>query len=115
MTVTLQPLRNDGVNAVITFYAHPANPRVESGCYEATGRYDAATGRLVLNPGPWLLKPGEGWRTTILDGRLTADGGYAGRVVAPDQPSACSTFTLRRNAPPLKAPPAQCSRPALVG
>lgn len=115
MTVTLAPRRGDAVDAVVTFYAHPDNPTVASGCYEASGRYEAASGHLVLEPGRWILKPGEGWRTTVLDGRLTADGGFAGRVIAPGTPTACANFALRLNAAPLKAPPAQCSRPALVG
>jgi hypothetical protein len=115
MTVTLAPRDAATADAVITFYAHPDNPGVESGCYEATGRYDAASGRLVLTPGRWIYKPGDGWRTTMLDGRLGADGVFAGRVIAPGSPSACTTFTLRRGAAPLKAPAAQCARPALVG
>ncbi len=115
MTVSLRPLSAGEVDATVTFYAHPDNPQVESGCYAARGRYDAATGHLVLTPGRWIYKPSEGWQSTVLDGALSRDGAFAGRVVAPGNPSACARFTLRRGAVPLKAPPAQCTRPALVG
>ncbi|MDX2233301.1 MAG: hypothetical protein NW200_02270 [Hyphomonadaceae bacterium] len=115
MTVALRPAGASAVDATVTFYAHPDNPGVESGCYAASGRYDAATGRLVLNPGAWIHRPGDGWRTTVLDGAIAADGAFTGRVLAPGNPAACTTFALRRGAAPFKPPPPQCTRPALVG
>jgi len=114
MTVRLGQPRGGAVDATIVFFAHPDNPGVESGCYSARGRLDE-TGRLVLSPGAWIHKPGEGWSMTVLDGQIGADGAYAGRVIAPNSPSACARFALRRGATPHKAPPAQCVRPALVG
>ena len=116
MTVSLRPLDGDLVDATITFYAHPDNPSVDSGCYGARGRLDRATGQLPLRPGAWIYRPGPSWSTTRLDGRLDATGSaYAGRVIAPGNPTACTTFALRRDARPLKAPPPQCVRPLLVG
>jgi len=109
MTVELRPQRGDEVDATVTFYAHPRNPGVESGCYGAQGTIDRATGRLVLRPTRWIYQPGENWSMTALDGRLDASGaGYAGRIVFAEHPSACTTFTLRRNARPLKALPSAC-------
>lgn len=108
MTVELRPQRGDEVDATVTFFAHPRNPGVESGCYNAHGTIDRATGRLVLRPTRWIFKPGEGWSMTSLDGRVDATGGFNGRVVFAGNPGACTTFALRRNARPLKAPPIQC-------
>jgi hypothetical protein len=115
MTVALRPTGGGEVDATITFFAHPDNPGVDSGCYAAHGRYDAATGRLVLNPGRWIHQPDAGWRTTALDGAISAAGAFTGRVLAPGTPTACTTFALQRNAKPFKPAPAQCTRPALVG
>lgn len=108
MTVTLRPVRGDEVDATVTFYAHPRNPNVESGCYTAHGTLDRATGKLTLRPTRWIFKPGEGWSMTALDGQIDAAGAYAGRVIFAANPSACRTFALRRNAQPFKAPPRQC-------
>lgn len=108
MTVELRPARGDEVDATVTFYAHPRNPGVESGCYAAHGTLDRATGKLTLRPTRWIFRPGEGWSMTALDGRIDAAGAYAGRVIFAANPSACRTFALRRNAQPLKAPPRQC-------
>lgn len=109
MTVELRPVRGDEVDATVTFYAHPRNPTVESGCYSAHGMLDRATGKLMLRPTRWIFKPGDGWSMTALDGQIdNASGAYAGRVIFADNPSACRTFALRRNAQPFKAPPRQC-------
>ena len=115
MTMSLRPAAGGDVDATVTFYAHPDNPGVESGCYAARGHLDA-TGRLLLMPGAWIYRPGPGWSTTQFDGRLdAAHGTFNGRVIAPRNPAACSTFALRRGAVPFKAAPAQCGKPALVG
>lgn len=108
MTVELRPRRGDAVDATVTFFAHPANPAVESGCYAATGVVDRASGRLVLRPTAWILRPNPGWRMTSLDGRIDAAGSYDGRIVFAENPAACRTFTLRRGARPFKPAPAQC-------
>lgn len=108
MTVELRPMRGDTVDATVMFYAHPRNPTVESGCYGARGTFDRVTGRLVLRPTRWIHRPDESWSMTMFDGRVDANGGYAGRVVFAGNPSACSTFALRRGAAPLKTPPAVC-------
>ena len=108
MTVELRPQRGDEVDATVTFFAHPRNPDVPSGCYGARGTIDRATGRLVLRPGAWILRPGDNWSMTALDGRIDADGAFAGHVIAPGSPGACAAFTLGRSARPFKAPPSQC-------
>jgi len=108
MTVELRPQRGDVVDATVIFFEHPRNPGVASGCYGARGVIDRATGRLELRPTRWIVKPGEGWSMTTLDGRLSADGGYSGRVIFAGEPAACANFTLRRNARPFKAAPAAC-------
>lgn len=113
MTVRLSPARAGAVDATIVFFAHPDNPRVPSGCYTAHGRIEA-DGHLVLSPDAWLVQPSDSWSMTVLDGRVSADGAFAGRVIAPHVPSACSTFSLRRGATPFKQPPAQCTSPALL-
>lgn len=115
MTMSLRPGAGGTVDATVVFYAHPDNPGVESGCYAARGRLDA-NGHLLLVPGAWIYRPGPGWTTTQFDGRLdAAHGTFTGRVIAPRNPSACTTFALRRGAVPFKAAPAQCAKPALVG
>lgn len=113
MTVRLSPPRAGTVDATIVFFAHPDNPGVPSGCYTAHGRIQA-DGHLVLSPDAWLYRPSDSWSMTVLDGVVSANGAFAGRVVAPHYPSACSTFALRRGATPFKQAPAQCTRPALT-
>jgi hypothetical protein len=115
MTVELHPAARGQVDAIVVFYAHPDNPDVPSGCYAASGRYDAAQGRLVLEPGAWIVQPSDSWRTTVLDGALDSAGNFNGRIIAREQPSACTWFRLKRGATPLKPPPERCTRPALVG
>lgn len=115
MTVSLRPAAGDMVDATVTFYAHPDNPGVDSGCYAARGRLDPQTGALTLTPGAWIFRPDEGWTSTRLEGRLDAGRtAFAGRVIAPGNPSACTSFALRRGAQPFKPPPPQCLRPALL-
>jgi hypothetical protein len=114
MTVRLAAPRNGSVDATIVFFAHPDNPGVASGCYTAHGRLEA-DGHVVLNPGDWLYRPAPSWSMTVLDGRLGADGSFAGRVIAPTAPGACTTFALRRGAAPFKPPPSACQRTPLVG
>lgn len=108
MTVELRPQRGDEVDATVTFFAHPRNPDVPSGCYGARGTIDRATGQLTLRPTSWIHRPGDNWSMTMLDGRIDAEGGFAGRIVAPGHPAACTTFTLHRNARPFKPAPTQC-------
>jgi hypothetical protein len=62
----------------------------------------------VLRPTRWIHRPDENWSMTMLDGRVDANGAYAGRVVFAGNPKACSTFALRRGTAPLKEPPAVC-------
>lgn len=113
MTVELRPLRGDEVDATIVFFAHPSNPAVESGCYSARGTFDRANGRLVLRPSHWIHRPSGGWRMTTLDGRIEPGrDAFDGRVVFAENPSACTSFALRRNARPFKVPPAQCTADA---
>ncbi|KAF0179501.1 MAG: hypothetical protein IV086_15130 [Hyphomonadaceae bacterium] len=112
MTVDLRPLRGEEMEATVTFYAHPDNPGVESGCYGARGTLDRETGRLVLRPTRWISRPGPGWSMTTLEGRIDANGAYAGRVVYAGDPRACRGFALRRNARPLNPPPPACAADA---
>jgi hypothetical protein len=114
MTVELRPQRGDEVDATVIFFAHPRNPGVASGCYAARGTIDRASGRVVLRPTRWIVKPGESWSMTMLDGRVDAEGGYNGRVVFAGNPGACAAFALRRNARPFKPAPAQCVTQALM-
>jgi hypothetical protein len=116
MTLHLRaPQANGRVSATAVYYAHPKNPEMPTGCYELTGTLNRATGDLVLDPQRWVLRPGENWFMTSLEGRLdTKTGALTGRVFRRDEATACTTFVLQRNARPFVPTPSACQAKALV-
>lgn len=89
--------------ALFHFHADPRNPRVPTGCFTMTGRYDPGSGRLQLKGGDWLLRP-SGYRVVHFDGQVDARGErFTGNVTgAPG----CKAFDLRRQPAPVPAPAA---------
>lgn len=93
--------------ALFHFYADPRNPRVPTGCFTMTGRYDPASGRLQLKGQDWLLKA-PGYRVVHFDGHVDAEGRrFTGKVSGA---ASCKQFDLGRAAPPA-TPPAACVIP----
>jgi hypothetical protein len=93
----------------IVFYEHPDNKGVPTGCYRARGTFDRATGRLVLDPDAWILRPSDAWDMTTIEGDLNAaSGALEGRLFKRNEVTGCTTFALRKNAPPLKTTPSIC-------
>jgi hypothetical protein len=90
------------VDGLFHFFAAPANPGVPEGCYDLHGHLDAASGRITLRAGQWLLRP-NGYIAVDLSGTLDPGGDrLAGRI---DFPS-CDKFTLHRTAKLATIPPA---------
>jgi hypothetical protein len=114
LTVDLRQRAARKVDAIVTFYEHPQNPGVPSGCFTASGTADAA-GHVTLNPGQWIVRPGPDWEMVVIDGRINASHrSFAGDMVFAPSPSDCTTFTLTRNAKPFKAAPAACTMPDAI-
>lgn len=103
LTLTLTEATPTRAQALFHFYADPRNPRVPTGCFTMTGRYDAATGQLALRGGQWLLRP-SGYRVVSFNGLVDARGqAFEGKVAGP---AGCTTFALSRQPSPAPATPA---------
>jgi hypothetical protein len=111
MTLDLAETKTGRVNGVMTFYAHPKNPGVPTGCFTLSGAFDSATGELVLRQDRWIKQPDAFWYMVDLDGRVDRDA-YAGRVLFAPQPEACTTFALRRTI--ARPPTPACGAGALT-
>ena len=57
LTLTIGRGDPGDVSALFHFYAAPGNARVPTGCFEMTGSYDPASGRLELKGGRWHAVP----------------------------------------------------------
>jgi hypothetical protein len=113
MRLDLREGRAGAVEGVMTFYAHPENPGVPSGCFTMRGKFDAATGKLVLKQSRWISRPDAGWHMIDLEGKVDQNG-FRGAVGFPISPGACTTFQVKqvqRAAPPQRN---VCDGPALT-
>lgn len=95
MRLDLREGKAGAVAGVMTFYAHPDNPTVPSGCFTMHGKFNAASGKLVLRQGQWISRPDAGWYMIDLDGKVDAQGAFTGDVKFPVSPGACTTFSAR--------------------
>lgn len=96
LTLTISPVDKERVSALFAFEAAPDNPGVPSGCFEMTGRFDARSGSLHLEPSHWVRRPG-GYIMVGLDGQVRGNGSQlAGTVDGPG----CTTFRLARRSLP---------------
>lgn len=93
MRLDLREGKAGAVEGVMTFYAHPDNPTVPSGCFTMHGKFNAATGKLQLRQGHWISRPDAGWYMIDLDGKIDQHG-YKGAVGFPISPGACTTFAV---------------------
>jgi len=97
------------LNAWFHFQAPPDNPDVPTGCYTMTGRYDAASRHVTLEPGGWLHQP-LGYVMVGLEGEISADGAALSGEI--DHPM-CGAFATTRRAGPAAARPCQDGAPLL--
>ncbi len=96
MTLAVNQNPRGGVRAVMTFYEHPKNPGVPTGCFTMAGRYDAKSGSLLLKQGRWLKQPDPFWYMIDFSGTVAKDGAhYGGKIVANDD-GLCTSFTVTR-------------------
>jgi hypothetical protein len=108
ITLDVREARGREVLALATFYENAKNPGVPSGCFTLRGRYEAATGRLLLKQDQWIQRPDDNWFMIDLDGRIDKSGqAYSGAVRFPVQPGACTTFRVHRVAR-APHPPGAC-------
>lgn len=97
MRLDLREGKAGAVEGVMTFYAHPENPGVPSGCFTMRGKFNAATGKLVLKQGHWISRPDDGWYMIDLDGKVDKErGAFTGAVGFPISPGACTTFQVKQ-------------------
>lgn len=88
---------DEGLTAIWTFYPISENPGVASGCWGATGSFDASTATLTLmaEESGWIVQPGS-YITVDAQGVLADDGQtITGQVLTPG----CSSFELERQEP----------------
>jgi hypothetical protein len=112
MTIDMRSAGAGKVEAVIVYYEHPDNPGVPSGCFFSKGTVDA-NGRVKLEPDHWILQPSPDWEMTRMDGTVRG-AAFSGDIIALSGPSGCTTFNVRRNATPFKAPPKECTLPQAI-
>lgn len=99
------------LRAIFVFYEVDANPGVPDGCYEMSGRYDPASGHVVLTAGAWIRRP-IGYVTVDLDGALDQSGEtFSGAVFGYN----CTTFELHRAAAPAPSDHACYDDPNVAG
>jgi opacity protein-like surface antigen len=110
LTLQVEQAGGNQVTALFHFYAGAENPLVPEGCFEMSGVYDAATGRIDLGAGRWMLRP-TGFVTVDLSGTVNRDGSeMTGAVAGPG----CSTFSLRRVISVPRLPPLACRAGGMV-
>lgn len=101
LTLTIDEAGPERARATFLFYPERSNPAVPSGCFAMTGRYDAASRRLTLSGGRWIVRP-RGYVAVGLAGTVDAGAGViAGRVT---EAEGCTSFRLERRAHPEDAP-----------
>ena len=82
------------ITAVFSFSAPPPRITMASGSFQMQGSFDSDSGRVVLRPGNWLVRP-PGFITVGLDGSLACPSNrLRGRVIGGVM---CSTFELYRD------------------
>ncbi|MGE3867014.1 MAG: hypothetical protein AB7G04_08875 [Hyphomonadaceae bacterium] len=103
VTLDLREKKDGAVSAVVSFYAHPENAGVPSGCFTVAGAHDAGRRTMTLKQRQWIVRP-DNYYMIDFDGALDAAGEtYSGAVRFPVAPGLCTTFTMRRAVRP--APP----------
>lgn len=100
ITLTISRSDPSDVRALFHFYAAPSNPGVPTGCFDMSGTYDPASGRLVLKGGNWLLRPPNYYVVDFVGQIDPATGRFTGRAEGPG----CTVFSLSRRGSPRSTP-----------
>ena len=94
LTLTIAPAGKERVNALFHFEPAFDNPGVPAGCFEMTGRFEALSGRLTLDPSFWIARPDD-YVMVGLRGEMRGDA-TPGQVEGPG----CTEFRLARRSIP---------------
>lgn len=87
VTLHVTDARGTWVRAVFDFH-HAASGA--AGQFYVAGAFDEGSGRVVLQPGPWIHQPAD-YVTVGLDGNVSRDGKvFAGKITNPD----CGAFRV---------------------
>ena len=90
LALTIEPRKDGTFAALFHFEAASDNPGVPTGCFEMEGRFEAATGRTVLRPLRWVLRPAN-YLMVGLEGSVSVEGGrMEGAVHGPG----CTAFRV---------------------
>lgn len=109
LTLTIRHAGDTHLHALFHFYAIKSNRDVPEGCFEMSGSYAPANGKVDLSAGRWLLRP-PGYVTVDLSGTADSDGReLRGTVDGP----LCTSFELRRVARETRITDTNC-RPEAV-
>lgn len=88
LTLRVIDARGTWVRAIFDFHHLPSSA---AGQYYVAGAFDEASGRVRLEPGPWIEQP-PNYETVGLDGQLSADGKrFSGKITN----ASCGAFRLR--------------------
>ena len=66
-TLDITSLKGENFQGTFHFYPTPKNPYVPNGRYAVYGQYDAASHRILINPGAWIERP-QNYTDTIMIG-----------------------------------------------
>ena len=99
-------IADDGARSLFHFFGSLENPDVPEGCFRMSGRLDAASGRLDLAAGDWVVRP-RNYQTVD----VTATIGPTGRNLSGEVTGVpgCTTIVLSR-APQRQTMPRACAR-----
>jgi hypothetical protein len=88
LTLRVVDARGTWVRAIFDFHHLPSNA---SGQYYVAGHFDETSGRVRLEPGPWIAQPPD-YETVGMDGQIAVDGQrFTGKITNPG----CGAFRLR--------------------
>ncbi len=107
LALTIEPRKDGTLAALFHFEAATENPGVPTGCFEMDGRHEAGSGRIVLQPRRWVLRPAN-YLMVGLEG-VVAQGVMEGTVAGPG----CTTFRVERAPGPPAAEACRSGAPLL--
>lgn len=109
LALTIEPRKDGSLAALFHFELAADNPGVPTGCFEMEGRFEPATGQMMLRPVRWVLRPG-GYLMVGLDGLVSVEGErMEGAVRGPG----CTAFRIERAPGPAAAEACRTGAPLL--
>ena len=65
-TLQITQVQSDHFDGTFHFYKTAKSPYVPEGVYKVYGQYDAASQRILINPGPWIERPTDFYTTVMV-------------------------------------------------